>query len=108
MYASIDVDYFATMGIPLLAGRDFTAQDKPDSTPAVIVNEAFVRRHMPAAKSLDEALGKRFSSRIGGRKWQIVGVAKDGKYFSIGEPYQPFVYFALRQEYESFATILVR
>jgi predicted permease len=108
MYASIDVDYFATMGIPLLAGRDFTAQDKPDSTLAVIVNEAFVRRLMPTAKSLDEAIGKRFSSRIGGRMWQIVGIAKDGKYFSIGEAYQPFAYFALRQEYEPWTTLLVR
>jgi putative ABC transport system permease protein len=108
MYASIDVDYFATMGIPLLAGRDFTVQDKPDSTLAVIVNETFVRRLLPAAKSLDEAVGKRFSSQIGGRKWQIVGIAKDGKYFSIGEAYQPFVYFALRQEYESSTTLLVR
>ncbi|MDX2033828.1 MAG: ABC transporter permease [Blastocatellia bacterium] len=47
-------DYFRTMGIPLRAGRDFTAQDKPG---AVIVNETLARRYWPS----EEAVGKRLT-----------------------------------------------
>ncbi|MBX3277630.1 MAG: ABC transporter permease [Acidobacteria bacterium] len=108
MYSSIGLDYFRTMRIPLVAGRDFNELDTPESTLATIVNETFVQKLLPDVKSPDEAIGRRFSARVGGRMWQIVGVAKDGKYFNIGENYQPFVYFAMRQEYEPYTTLLVR
>lgn len=108
MYSSIDLGYFETMGLRILAGRDFNEQDRPGSTLVVIVNETFVRQLLPEAKTLEEAIGRRFRTGVGGRVWEIAGVAEDGKYFSIGESYQPFVYFAMRQEYEPYMTLLVR
>jgi putative ABC transport system permease protein len=74
-------DYFRTMGIPLLAGRDFTDRDASDAPGVVILNETLARRHWPA----DEPLGKRItlddprdSSRA--PEWfTIVGVVKDVK-----------------------------
>src|SRR4029077_803135 len=41
----VAIDYFKTMGIPLLQGRDFTAQDKEGALPVVIVNQAFGREY---------------------------------------------------------------
>ena len=42
--------YFQTMGIGLMQGRDFNAQDNEDRSLVVIVNEAFVRRHFPSGR----------------------------------------------------------
>src|SRR5689334_3754933 len=109
MVASVGLKYFSTMGIPLLAGRDFTEADDEKATPVVVVNEAFARQFFPRASSLDDVVGKRFSTRgPDGPFRQIAGVARDGKYWSIGEAPAPFVYFPLRQSYGTFITLAVR
>src|SRR5438128_3331727 len=61
MVTSIGLNYFATMGIPLLAGRDFSDRDTDKSTRVAVVNEAFAHRFYPEKHSLDEVIGKRFS-----------------------------------------------
>jgi macrolide transport system ATP-binding/permease protein len=97
--------YFETMGIPLLQGRDFAPQDGNEERRAVIVNESFARRFWPG----QNAAGKRL--RQGGPDnpfWEIVGVVKDSKYFSIGEDPQPAVYFPMMRNYEGAAALLVR
>ncbi|HXG68903.1 MAG TPA: ABC transporter permease [Blastocatellia bacterium] len=97
--------YFETMGIPLVAGREFTERDKPDAPLVAVVNETFARRFWPG----ESAVGKRFSfSREGGPFMEIVGVAKDGKYFSLGEAPAMFAYISLSQVHESSATLVVR
>ncbi len=45
----IDVGYFATMGIPLLAGRDFTARDTADAPKVAIISERIVREYFSRA-----------------------------------------------------------
>lgn len=67
--------YFATMRIPLLAGRDFTAQDDHKTQPVVIVNQAFVNKYFPG----ENPLGRRIQVRVGDEEMddpvrQIVGV----------------------------------
>jgi macrolide transport system ATP-binding/permease protein len=97
MFATIGTRYFETMGTPLGAGREFREQDA-DGPPAVIVNEAFVRRFFPGLKSSADALGKRYTHDPDGKIWyQIIGVAKMGKYWTIGEAPAPFVWFSLAQ-----------
>jgi predicted permease len=109
MVASVSSDYFKTMEIPMLAGRAFTQQDDAKATQAAIVNEAFIRKLMPELKSLDEAIGKRFSYRaVDGPFMQIIGVARDGKYWTIGEASQPFSYTPLLQSYSSSTTMVIR
>jgi predicted permease len=109
MVASVGLKYFSTMGIPMLAGRDFTEADDEKATKIVVVNETFARQFFPRASSLDEVVGKRFSTRgPEGPFRQIAGVARDGKYWSIGEAPTPFVYFPLRQSYGTFMTMAVR
>ncbi|HET9984123.1 MAG TPA: ADOP family duplicated permease [Longimicrobiales bacterium] len=82
--------YFATMGIPLRAGRDFAELTDATAAPQVIVNEEFVRRYVGAG----EPLGRRLESR--GRSYAITGVVKNSLYDSFGEPPTPIVYFSFR------------
>ena len=96
MYAMIGTHYFETIGTSLVAGREFVEQDMPGGHPAVIVNEAFVQRFFPALKSPGEAIGKRYTYHRDGSTWyEIIGVAETGKYWTIGEPPSPFVWFPL-------------
>src|SRR6185295_8850282 len=73
------VDYFKTMGIPIIKGRDFDDRDKHGSTPVVIVTEKFARDFLPN----EEAVGKRIRPGIGtfddeDTPWrEIVGVVGD-------------------------------
>ncbi|MBI4476608.1 MAG: ABC transporter permease [Acidobacteria bacterium] len=100
--------HFATLKIPLLAGRDFTLRDDRDAQAVAIVNERFARKYWPG----ESAIGKRF------REWtntglpppliEVVGVARDGKYGSLGEPPRAFVYRPLLQRYFSSASVIVR
>ncbi len=109
MNASVGLSYFSTMSIPLVQGRDFSGRDKEGAPRVVIVNETFARRFFPGPNPTENAVGKRVSYGSGGGKAaQIIGVARDGKYFSIGEAPRPFIYFPLLQEYSSGAILLVR
>jgi macrolide transport system ATP-binding/permease protein len=109
MVSSVSADYFSTMEIPLLAGREFTEQDNEKATRVAIVNESFVRRLMPDLASLEDAIGKQFSYRsFEGPFVRIVGIARDGKYWTIGEAPQPFVYDPLVQSYNAGTILVVR
>jgi len=101
----VSSDYFKSMGIPVLRGRAFTEHDDVTSSRVVIVNEAFVRRYWPA----EQGVGKRV--RINGADGpyaEIAGIVKDGKYLSLGEPAEPFLYIPIMQEYQSQVAMVVR
>jgi predicted permease len=91
--AAIGPDYFKALGIPLAAGRDFTADDDSAHTPVMIVNEAFVRRFIRG----HAALGVRVHGW--GRWFTIVGVAHDSKTYRVTEPPTPYFYIPVRQVY---------
>jgi len=107
MTASVGTNYFETMRTPLIEGRGFGDGDGQDAPRVIVVNETFARRFFPGANPSENAIGKRV--RFGGEQfWQIVGVARDGKYFSIGEAPRMFVYSPLLQDYATSATLIVR
>lgn len=87
-------DFFRTMNIPLLLGRDFTAGDTAESQPVGIVNEAFVRRFLTG----ENALGQTFLVHDGsGRRIEIVGVCRDAKYSDMRADVPPIMYLPQRQ-----------
>lgn len=106
MYTTSGSGYFRTMQIPLLRGREFDETDrKADGRRVIVINETAARRLWPQ----DEAIGKRVS--IGGnseRLYEVVGVARDGKYRSLGESPRPFIWFPLSQSYETDMTLVVK
>ena len=103
--SDVDSDYFRTMGIELVFGRPFGAGDLPEGERVAIVNETFARRFWPGGS----ALGKRFERGSRSRtSFTIVGVARDGKYRTLGEQPRPFAYFPFSQDYSSFRSAIVR
>ena len=101
---SVSPNYFQTMGIPL-RGRDFTVHEKEKESRVAIVNETFARRFFPG----QEAIGRRFNF-TGPRDpyWEIIGVAGDGKYNSLGEEPKPAIYRPLLRDYNSTVTLVAR
>jgi predicted permease len=98
-------NYFKTMETPLLRGRDFTEADRKGGPGIVIINERLATTLWPH----EDALGKRLS--VGGYEGpflEVVGVARDGKYRSLGERPQPYVYQPVLQSYDPKMTLVVR
>ncbi|HYK19448.1 MAG TPA: ABC transporter permease, partial [Pyrinomonadaceae bacterium] len=87
-------NYFATMEIPFLSGREFTVQDDQHVPSVAIVNQTFVRKFFPD----QEVLGKRISFTADKRQIEIVGVVGDTKYESQREETKPLVYTPWQQE----------
>ncbi len=85
--------YFAIVGTPLLAGRDFNAGDDSSGPPVAIVNEAFVRRHLEGLRPL----GQRVTLPGPVSEMQIVGVVKDAVYESLRAAPPPTVYASYLQ-----------
>jgi len=83
--------YFSLLRMPLLDGRDFTAQDDAAAPPVIIVNEAFARRFFAGANPV----GRRV--RALGRWSTVVGLVKDTKYYTLVEPRRPYLFAPLQQ-----------
>ena len=85
----IATDYFKTMGMSLVAGREFTDQDKEGTSRTVIVNETLARRYWPG----QEALGKHITI-VGSERGplKVVGVVKDATTYIYQKEASPFVY----------------
>jgi predicted permease len=104
-FNAVGPDYFATLDIPVLRGHGFTGQDRRGAPGVAMVNEEFVRRFWPG----QDALGRRIRVRgDDGPALEVVGVARDGKYHTLGEDPRPFVFLPLLQEYSGAATVVAR
>jgi len=95
--ALVSGEYFAAMGIPLLRGRTFGAEDAPAAPLAAMVNESMARTFWPDA----DALGQRLE--WGGRKLTIVGIAGDVHIDGLDAAVNPTIYTPVFQT-ESGAT----
>lgn len=102
----VGADYFETMRTGLVRGRGFTLQDAPGTRPVVVVNEAFVRRFWPGRDGLGEAIVLPW--RDGEVTLEVIGIARDGKYNSLGESPTPYVFYPHRQLYRSQMAVVVR
>jgi predicted permease len=92
--------YFGTLGIPLVAGRDFTPQDDRAAIPVAVVNQTLARQIWGTANPV----GRTFRRDL---RFTVVGVAADAKYYELGEAPEAQVYYAELQLYRSEVTFVV-
>jgi predicted permease len=90
-YNEISPGYLATLGIPLVSGREFRRADDETAPLVAMVDENMAAQYWRG----QDPVGKRL--QVGGRWVQIVGVAKASKYRTLAEPVKPFFYVPLRQ-----------
>ncbi|HVF23511.1 MAG TPA: ABC transporter permease [Pyrinomonadaceae bacterium] len=91
-------DYFKTLEIPLLAGRDFDTRDRQDTPLVAIVNQAFTRKFASGANPVGQRLWIEASPGSPDTPYEIVGLVGDTKYEDLREPFQPIVYYAEAQD----------
>jgi predicted permease len=92
----IDAGYFKVMGIPLLAGRDFTARDTAAAPKVAIVSERVAREYSQGGPG--EGLGRRVRLDDRGEWLTVVGVVADIRQRGLDRPVQPMIYVPFQQE----------
>lgn len=101
-YDEVSPGFFATLGIPLLSGRDFTRADDEKSQPVAIVNEAMVAQYWRG----ENPVGRRL--KVKDTWMQVVGVARQAKYGNPMEVTRSFFYVPLRQHPAVQVNVLIR
>ena len=97
---TIDADYFKTMGIPLLGGREFNAQDRAGGPKVAIISERIVSEYFPDGPS--QALGRNVRLGDDGDWLTVVGVVADIRQRGLDQAVQPMIYVPLQQESSGF------
>jgi len=101
-YNEVGPDYCATMGIPLVSGREFTRADDERAALVAVVNETMAAQYWRGKSPIGERV------LVKGRWMQVVGVAKDSKYQSVREAPKPFFYVPRRQNFSIDGGLYVR
>jgi len=96
--------YFATLGIPIRAGRDFDERDNARVPHVVIVNESFAKRFFPG----EDPIGRTLVTGMAQRPSQVVGVVGDVRSTGLNTPPDPDYFLPALQRPETFTRILVR
>ena len=92
---AVGSSYFHTLGIPILAGRDFGPQDREDSPHVAIINESFAKFYFGNQNPIGRRIGPAGNDRP--HDYAIVGVVKDGKYADLREDTTRFWYVPYEQ-----------
>ena len=95
--------YLAAAETPLLAGRDVSFSDTKETPAVAVVNQEFARRLFPT----EDAVGRYFKNSSG-QQVQIVGIVRDGKYFSLTEDQKAAAFFPISQQPTTHTSFLVR
>jgi macrolide transport system ATP-binding/permease protein len=101
-YNEVGPGYFATMGIPLVSGREFARADDESAVLVAIVNETMAAQFWKGNNPIGERV------QVKGRSMTVVGVAKDSKYQSMRELPTPFFYVPRRQNFAIGASLHIR
>jgi putative ABC transport system permease protein len=103
-YYNIGPDYFRTMQIPLLAGREFNERDTPSSPQVALINQTMARRSFPD----DDVPGKRIMLVRENQALEIIGVVGDVKRFEVDAVVEPEIYYPYTQRVRGASYFVVR
>jgi predicted permease len=97
-FNSVGPGYFRAMAITLIAGRDVSDTDTPQSPKVAVVSDAFARKYCQGGRALGQSF--QVANAVGEARpfIRIVGIARDTKYASLREPFTPLVYLAASQD----------
>ena len=101
-YNQVSPGYFATLGIPLLSGREFTRTDDENAPLVAIVNRTMMTLYWDGQDPIGRRLG------VNGRWARVIGVTADSKYESMRETPRPFFYVPLRQDFVRAPALYIR
>jgi putative ABC transport system permease protein len=90
--------YFRTMSTPILAGRDFTGHDTLSAPKVAIVNESFARQFFDTANPVGRTFFVEGRSGQPDTGYEVIGVARNTKYYELREDFQPIAFFPAAQE----------
>jgi predicted permease len=105
-FQAVSAGYFGTMGIPLLAGRDFTSTDSARTSPSVIINEVLAERHFAGVNPVGQAL--KLDSGPDAEPVPIIGVVGPTRHFGYDRDPGPEVYLSFETLTFPFTSLVVR
>ena len=97
-YEMVTPDYFATLGMKIVRGRDFSAGDQANTPWVAVVNETFARTFWPGEEALGKHVTFKFYNKDGEQPREVVGVVADTRQFRGETEAQPLVYAVHRQQ----------
>ncbi len=97
-YLAVTENYFNTVGIHLVRGRDFSAADRPDSPWVVLVNETLAKQHWPNGEPIGQRLTLTFSPNDEEAAREVVGLVADTIPFRGASEVPPLIYVLHRQQ----------
>lgn len=100
----VDSNYFATLGIRILAGRVFNSADRENTAPVAVINHKMAEMFWPG----QDPVGKVIRADEPLHAVTVVGVVADGKYVDLDELPKPFLYYPLSQHYEGAISVIAR
>ena len=107
-YNVVGRDYFRTMRIPVLRGRDFAPNDRMGSPSVVVINQAMAEQFWPEENPIGRNFQMGPSDGASPPLFEIVGIVRDIKYRSTTEPPRPYMYLPFAQEYRGMMTLHLR
>jgi predicted permease len=99
--------FFATLGLPVLAGRSFASQDQEKSPKVAVINETMARQFFPGMSPIGRRFGMGDDPAHSG-DYEIIGVVKDAKYVALQERPHPAIYFSWAQHLQFLPNFEVR
>ena len=104
--AAVSDDYFRLLRIPLRQGRTFDSQDRPGTSPTVVISESMARRYWPDGRAVGARI--RMGPNLTAPLSEIVGVVGDVRNDLARPDAEPIVYRASRRSTPGFGTVLIR
>jgi putative ABC transport system permease protein len=103
-FSVVSPEYLQTMGIALVRGRQFDSSVRQEGPRVAIINEAAARLVWPN----EDPIGKRFTFFRDNSPTQVIGIARDSKYNTLGEDPLPYIYTPLSQNPQPAVTLFFR